>query len=91
MIAPAPDKRAADAQRASAAIGTIRSWLAEQNREPIGGLGWISTGADDMSNVRPASSVAARWLWNDLQSLGLGSGTFPQLRWRRTPRCARAS
>ncbi|WP_191089979.1 NACHT domain-containing protein [Nesterenkonia ebinurensis] len=67
-------------ERHSATVETIRSWLADQNREPIGGLGWSSTGADDMSNVRPASSVAAHWLWDDLESVGLGTGTFPQLR-----------
>lgn len=49
----------------------------EQNREAIGGVGWSSTGADDVTNVRPASSVAARWLWDDLKSVGLGTGTFP--------------
>ncbi|WP_026545523.1 hypothetical protein [Arthrobacter sp. 35/47] len=69
-----------DWERHSATAEKIRSWLSEQNREPIGGVGWSSTGADDMSNVRPASSVAARWLWDDLKSVGLGSGTFPQLR-----------
>lgn len=70
----------ADEGRTSAVVGTIRSWLAEQNREPLGGLGWTRTGADDMSDVRPASSIAARWLWSHLQRLGLGSGAFPQLR-----------
>jgi hypothetical protein len=71
---------AADRERHSATLETTRSWLAEQNREPISGLGWMNTGAHDMRNVRPASSVAASWLWNDLKSLGLGTGTFPQLR-----------
>ncbi|AYY13021.1 hypothetical protein EF847_10220 [Actinobacteria bacterium YIM 96077] len=58
----------------------IRSWLAEQSRESIGSLGWVDTGADDMSNVRPASSLAAGWLSDDLKSLGLGTGGSPQLR-----------
>jgi hypothetical protein len=70
----------ADWERHSTTIETIGSWLGEQNREPIGGLGWTNTGADDMSNVRPASSVAADWLCDDLKSLGLCTGTFPQLR-----------
>ncbi len=73
-------ERAADSERYSLSLETVRSWLAEQNREPIGGLGWTNTVASDMSNVRPASSVAAHWLWNDLQRLGLAAGTFPQLR-----------
>ena len=72
--------RVDDWEHYSAAIEAVRAWLAAQNREPIGGLGWSVTGADDMSNVRPASSVAARWLWDDLKSIGLGEGTFPQLR-----------
>ncbi len=67
-------------ERHSATAEKIHSWLATQNREPIGGLGWTMTGADDMSSVRPASSVAAGWLWRDLKSIGLGTGTFPQLR-----------
>ena len=61
-------------------LETVRSWLAERNLEPIGGLGWTDRIADDMSEVRPASSVAAQWLWADLKSLGLGEGTFPQLK-----------
>lgn len=72
-------ERAADWERHSATSDTIGSWLAEQNHEPTGGLGWTYTGADDMSNVRPASSVAAHWLWDDLKVLGLAHGTFPQL------------
>jgi hypothetical protein len=70
---------AADWEHYSATVETIRAWLAEQNREPIAGLGWTNTGADDVSNVRPASSLAAHWLWDDLSSVGLGKGTFPQL------------
>jgi hypothetical protein len=73
-------ERADNYERHSSTIEMIRSWLAQQNREPLGGLGWSSTGADDMSEVRPISSVAAEWLWADLKSLGLGTGTFPQLR-----------
>jgi hypothetical protein len=72
--------RALDLERHTATVDFVRSWLAQQNREATGGLGWTSTGADDMSNVRPASSIAARWIWNDLKSIGLGTGTFPQLR-----------
>jgi hypothetical protein len=64
----------ADWTRHSATLEPIRSWLAQQNRESIVGLRWTNTGADDMSDVRPASSQAARWLWEDLQSLGLGTG-----------------
>jgi hypothetical protein len=63
VVTPARRKEATDKERHSATRETIRSWLAKRNREPIGGLGWHSTGADDMSNVRPASSVAAHWLW----------------------------
>ncbi|OUM40995.1 hypothetical protein B8W73_11555 [Arthrobacter agilis] len=49
-----------DWNRHSATAERISSWLSEHNRELIGGVGWSSTGADDMSNVRPAPSVAAR-------------------------------
>jgi len=80
VITQTKREMAADRERHSATLETIRSWLAEQNREPISDLGWTNTGAHDMRNVRPASSVAARWLWDDLKSLGLGIGTFPQLR-----------
>lgn len=73
-------ERATNRERHSATVEIIRSWLTRQNRELIGGLGWTITGADDMANVRPASSVAAGWLWDDLKALGLGVGTFPQLR-----------
>jgi hypothetical protein len=69
-----------DHDRHLAVDETIRSWLAQKNGGPAGGLGLTSTGADDMSKVRPASNVAAQWLWNDLKFLGLGSGTFPQLK-----------
>jgi len=63
-----------------AVVERVRSWLVSQDREPLGGLGWSSTIANQMSEVRPASSVAALWLWDDLKSIGLGAGTFPQLR-----------
>jgi len=69
----------ADWERHGSTVESIRRWLAATNREPIGGLGWTNTGADDMSNVRPASSVAAGWLSNDLKTIGLIDGTFPQL------------
>lgn len=81
VATPQPRReRAADPERHSATLESIRTWLAEQNREPIGGLGWTERIADDMSKARPASSVAASWLWHDLESLGLGAGTFPQLK-----------
>lgn len=73
-------KQADDHRRHFATLEMIRSWLAQENRGPSGGLGWSSSGADDMSKVRPVSNVAAQWLWNDLKSLGLGDGTSPQLR-----------
>ncbi|TRW79286.1 hypothetical protein FK535_22450 [Mycolicibacterium sp. 018/SC-01/001] len=71
---------AADREHYSATLEAVRAWLAEQNREPISGLGWMNGGADDMSNVRPASSVAAGWLWSDLQSIGLGDSIRRELR-----------
>ncbi len=73
-------EESADWERHSATLEAVRSWLAEQNREPIDGPSVVRTGPDDMSNRRPASSVAAGWLYDDLKSLGLGTGTFPQLR-----------
>ncbi|MCX6399272.1 MAG: hypothetical protein NTX33_04980 [Propionibacteriales bacterium] len=79
VVTAADGDQSADLERHTATLETIRSWLAQQNREPTGSLGWTGTGADDMSNRRPASSIAARWLWDDLKSLGLGTGTFPQL------------
>ena len=80
VIGQTGEERATDWERHSATFETVRSWLAEQNREPIGALAVVHTGADDMSKARPASSVAALWLWEDLQRLGLSTGTFPQLR-----------
>jgi hypothetical protein len=80
VVTQTTSERGQDWERHSETVARIRSWLADHNREPIGALGWTSTGADDMSKVRPASSMAAHWLWDDLKSLGLGSGTFPQLR-----------
>lgn len=64
----------------STTLETIRSWLAAQNREPASGIGWTTTGADDMPEARPVANVAAGWLWDDLKDLGLGNGTFPQVR-----------
>ncbi|WP_378040341.1 NACHT domain-containing protein [Citricoccus parietis] len=64
----------------STTLETIRSWLAAQNREPASGIGWTTTGADDMSETRPVANVAAGWLWDDLKDIGLGKGTFPQVR-----------
>jgi hypothetical protein len=80
VVTQTTSERGDDWERHSETVEKIRSWLSDHNREPIGTLGWTGTGADDMSEARPASSVAAHWLWDDLKSLGLGSGTFPQLR-----------
>ncbi|WP_328324400.1 hypothetical protein OHA70_33210 [Kribbella sp. NBC_00382] len=80
VITERRESRSTDLDRYSAIADTVRSWLAQQNRELLGGLGWGGAGADDMSKVRPASSLAARWLWNDLKNVGLGDGTFPQLK-----------
>lgn len=35
--------------------------------------------ADESNHARPASALAAAWLWSDLQALKLAKGTFPQL------------
>ncbi|ALN14077.1 hypothetical protein ASQ49_01060 [Acidipropionibacterium acidipropionici] len=58
----------------------IGSWLQMQERELIGGLSWSTTIANQMSKVRPACDIAAKWLYDDLKKTGLGEGTFPQLR-----------
>jgi hypothetical protein len=80
VITQTTEHRDADWQKYSTAVEVIRSWLATQRGDQTTALAWTSTGADDMSETRPASSVAARWLWDDLKGLGLGTGTFPQLR-----------
>lgn len=58
----------------------VSAWLAAEGTEALGGYGYSSTAADDMTEKRPASSIAAKWLFDDLKTLGLGDGTFPQLR-----------
>jgi hypothetical protein len=72
---PAPDLA-----RHYKTLEIVRAWLAERDIEPLGGLGWMQTGADDMRQARPASNIAAHWLWNDLKDVGLGEGSFPQVR-----------
>lgn len=79
VAAIAEDDEATGWERHSATGDAIRSWLTQQNREPSGGISWTVTGADDMANVRPASGIAADWLWEDLQNLGLGTGASPRL------------
>lgn len=34
----------------------------------------------DLNGDRPASQVAAHWIWDDLKALSLASGTFPRLK-----------
>jgi hypothetical protein len=65
-----------DWERHSSTVEVIVSWLAQQDRE-ASALGWSHTIVDNMRNPRPASWVAANWLWEDLKSLGLGNGSFP--------------
>jgi hypothetical protein len=62
-----------------ALMETTIEWLAAQGAEVFGGYGWNSTVATDMSKKRPASDLAAGWLHDDLKTLGLSGGTFPQL------------
>lgn len=40
----------------------------------------MSRGVDFTAHTRPASELAARWLWEDLKAVKLGKGTFPQFR-----------
>lgn len=79
VVTRSNDEPSANWDRYESTVESICGWLAEQNRELTGGLGWTSTGADDMSKRRPASSLAAHWLWDDLNSIGLAAGTSPQL------------
>ncbi|PZT89915.1 MAG: hypothetical protein DI630_31840 [Gordonia sp. (in: high G+C Gram-positive bacteria)] len=58
----------------------VQAWMGAQGFLLTGGLGWEYMGADHMANARPASEVAANWLWKDLKQLGLGVGTYPRLR-----------
>lgn len=64
------------------------SWVGDyirSMRETRSGLAFSRAGtysdaiADDVGDSRPASKIAARWLFNDLKDLGLAEGTFPQL------------
>jgi len=62
-------------------LGRAAEWAA--NRDPGGfwSPGWIGNSiADHMTKARPASDIAAQWIWGDLKLLGLAKGTFPQLR-----------
>jgi|GEM_PF-1999990 len=65
--------------RVTEEIDKVYSWLSEREREPISGVSWTNTRANDMFNARPASSIAADWLWHDLTAIGLGRGSRPQL------------
>lgn len=67
-------------QRHLDALERAHAWTVEQNREPIFGLTYALTGADDMVKTRPASNVAANWLWEDLKHIGLAEGFSPELR-----------
>lgn len=62
-------------------LGRAAEWAA--NRDPGGFWSPGSIGnsiADHMTKARPASDIAAQWIWGDLKRLGLAKGTFPQLR-----------
>jgi len=61
-------------------IDRVHSWLSARNREPIAGISSVGKHADEVLESRPASSIAASWLWRDLKAIGLGEGTFPRLR-----------
>ena len=80
VISQAPDESPTVWEHRSATSQTIATWLADANQEPLSAQGWSTSIADDMTEARPSASVAAGWIWDDLKSLGLGTGTFPQLR-----------
>ena len=44
------------------------------------GPGWSGSIVDGVHHPRPASLIAAKWIWNDLKAFDLADGTFPQLR-----------
>lgn len=67
-------------ERHEAIYEIVQTWINAHHVEPMGGFGYSQSGTDDMVKVRPASDVAANWIYSDLKSLGLGEGTFPTLR-----------
>lgn len=42
--------------------------------------GWSASLVDEVHHPRPASLIAAKWIWDDLKAFELADGTFPQLR-----------
>ena len=64
----------------STTLERVESWLTGHDHELLASLGWTATGANEMTLSRPASQLAARWLWDDLNQLGLAQGTQPQFR-----------
>jgi hypothetical protein len=54
--------------------------LEARSPNPFSRFGSYSSAiADDMNSSRPASSFAAKWVFDDFKSFGLADGTFPQL------------
>jgi hypothetical protein len=67
-------------QRHYPTLQRIQDWLAQSDSEAPNSVSWSSTRADDMMKTRPSVAIAARWLSDDLKSLGLVKGTFPQVK-----------
>jgi hypothetical protein len=80
IISRVPSGSSDNSEHHFATLQAIATWQAGWNQEPWSAIGRSRTGARHMSEARPSASVAARWIWNDLESLSLGTGTFPQLR-----------
>lgn len=55
------------------------TWSTGSRRNPFARYGVTTSVADLSHHRRPASQIAARWLFNDLKAVGMASGTFPQL------------
>lgn len=57
---------------------SLREWSSHHVESPFWSL---STGSSviHVGHERPASEIAAKWIWRDLKRLSLGRGTFPRL------------
>jgi hypothetical protein len=78
VITPVPYDRQAGMELRLRADTLYREWLNGRDATFAGGISLTEFGATNLGEVRPASSVAADWLWNDLRRLGLANGTPPK-------------
>lgn len=80
VITPRTREQASERDFWAFADAHYTRWLAGRDAAFESSVNLSAFGSSNVGDARPASAVAADWLWSDLTALGLGTGRRPEIR-----------